>query len=165
MSSSSYMPGPPHTLPDNPPTSIQVERARASVTRLSSQPAILALAGRVLFSLIFIVASFGDFTQKNINYAAEAGVPYASVLVPLAGVISLIGGLCILLGFYTRVGAWLIVIFLIPVTVFMHNFWATADAAARADQLAHFLKNVSMLGAALFIAYFGAGPMSIDRRR
>ncbi len=155
--SSSYMPGPPHAA--------EVQHTQVSTGRAASQPAIFALAGRILFSLISIAASFGLFTQADINLAAEAGVPYASVLVPIAGVIALIGGLSILLGFYARVGAWLIVIFLIPVSVFMHNFWTVTDAATRANQEAHFMKNVAMIGAALLIAYFGAGPISIDRKR
>ena len=46
----------------------------------------------------------------------------------------------------------------------MHNFWAVTDPMMRGMQIAMFMKNVSMLGAALLIAYFGSGPLSLDAR-
>src|SRR3989442_4905591 len=52
----------------------------------------LALVGRLLYSVIFLVSGPFHFTAQYAGYAAQAGVPAASVLVPLAGVISLAGG-------------------------------------------------------------------------
>jgi putative oxidoreductase len=92
-------------------------------------------------------------------------VPFASILVPVSGVLSLVGGLSVLLGFKARIGALLLLLFLVPVTLAMHNFWAVTDPMMRGVQLALFMKNVSMLGAALLIAHFGAGPVSLDARR
>src|SRR5262245_22095524 len=83
--------------------------------------------GRALFSLIFILASFNHFSQQTISYAAQQGVPMPDVLVPMSGVISFIGGLSVLLGYHARLGAWLLILFLVPVTIQMHNFWAIAD--------------------------------------
>ena len=48
----------------------------------------------------------------------------ASILVPFSGVLAVLGGLSILLGYRARIGAWLIVLFLIGITPKMHNFWA-----------------------------------------
>jgi putative oxidoreductase len=124
----------------------------------------LAPVGRALFALIFIVAAFGHFSSGEVAYAEHAGVPLARIAVPGSGVLSLIGGLSVLLGYRTRIGAWIIVVFLIPVTVMMHNFWAMSDPMMVQMQLAMFLKNVSMLGGALLLAYFGAGPFSLDAR-
>ncbi len=84
------------------------------------------------------------------------------LLVPLSGIIALTGGLSVLLGYQTRLGAWLLVIFLVPVTLMMHNFWAVSDPGASQIEKAMFLKNVTMLGGALLISYFGAGPLSLD---
>jgi putative oxidoreductase len=56
----------------------------------------------------------------------------------------------------------LIVAFLIPVTLSMHAFWTLRDAAAIHIQVSMFFKNLAMLGAALYITYFGSAPMSID---
>jgi putative oxidoreductase len=125
----------------------------------------ITLAGRVLYSAIFIVASFGHFSKQEIGYAAQQGVPMAGLLVPASGLIALAGGLSILLGYRVRIGAWLLVLFLVPVTVMMHNFWAVKDPMMAQMQMAMFLKNVSMLGGALLISQFGAGPLSLDARR
>ena len=89
----------------------------------------------------------------------------APLAVPAAGVISFLGAASILVGYRARLGAWLIVAFLAPVTVMMHNFWAITDPAQAMIQEVNFLKNTSMLGAALLIAYFGPGPFSLDARR
>ncbi|MCE9581467.1 MAG: DoxX family protein [Planctomycetes bacterium] len=121
-------------------------------------------AGRCLFAAIFILAAPGHFTAKTIASAAEHGVPLANVLVPFSGILAFLGGLSIALGYKSRIGAWLLVLFLVPVTLVMHNFWAVADPAAAQIQQIMFMKNVSMLGMALFLTWVGPGPMSLDRR-
>jgi putative oxidoreductase len=108
------------------------------------------------------MSSFGLFTSASIHYAAQQGVPAASLLVPLAGVLSLLGGLSVLVGFKARWGALLLVLFLVPVTLMMHNFWAVTDPQMAMVQRVNFFKNLGLLGGALIIAYFGAGPVSVD---
>ena len=123
------------------------------------------LCGRILFSLIFILSSLHNFAQDTIAYAAGHGVPMANILVPLAGIIALLGGLSIAFGYHARLGALLLILFLIPVSLTMHAFWnASGPEMARMEQ-AQFMKNVAMLGGALLIGYFGAGPWSVDERR
>ncbi len=124
----------------------------------------VVLAGRVLYAAIFIVSAPGHFTGKMISFAAGKGVPLAHLAVPFAGVVSFLGGLSILAGYKARLGAWLIVIFLVPVTLMIHNFWAVSNPVQAGIQYVNFMKNISMLGAALMIAHFGSGPLSIDRR-
>lgn len=99
-----------------------------------------------------------------IDHAASMGAPVPMLLVPIAGILSLLGGLSILLGYKARVGAWLLVIFLLPTAFVMHKYWQATDPFAVMMQHYCFWKNLSMLGAALMIAYFGSGPMSIDKK-
>jgi putative oxidoreductase len=108
------------------------------------------------------MAGPAHFTKGDIGYGASHGVPLASIVVPLSGVIALLGGLSILTGYKARYGAWLLVIFLVPVTVVMHNFWTITDPMAKAMQQIMFMKNLSMLGAAMLITHFGSGPLSMD---
>lgn len=124
----------------------------------------IALLGRILFSLIFLVSSAGHFSGQTIQYAAAQGLPLANILVPVSGIVAAVGALSIVLGYRAQAGAWLIVIFLLPVTLVMHQFWAAGDPAMQQMQLAMFMKNISMLGAALLISYFGSGPLSIDQK-
>ncbi|SPQ02031.1 DoxX family protein [Candidatus Sulfobium mesophilum] len=125
----------------------------------------LVLLGRILYTVIFLQAAPGHFTAKTIAFAAGKGVPMAQLAVPLSGVIAFVGGLSVLLGYKAKLGAWLIVLFLVPVTIMIHNFWAIADPAQAQIQYINFMKNLSMLGAALLIAHFGSGPLSLDGRR
>lgn len=124
----------------------------------------LPLLGRTLYSLIFIMSGIMHLLPSVIQYAAEDNVPMAFITVPLFGVIAFLGGLSILLGYKARLGAWLIVLFLIPVTYYMHDFWTQINPDIIAMQEAMFLKNISLLGAAFMIAYFGSGPFSLDAK-
>lgn len=124
----------------------------------------VVLLGRILYSAIFILAAMGHFSQPAIQYAENYGVPMASLLVPLSGIIGLVGGLSILVGYKARYGAWLLVIFLVPITLTMHRFWGIEDPIQASLQRTMFMKNMSLLGAALLIAYFGSGPLSVDKK-
>jgi putative oxidoreductase len=140
--------------------------ARSQAASISLEGAgPVALLGRFLFVLIFLVAGPNNFSSQTIAYAASQGVPLASIAVPLSGVLALAGGISILLGYRARIGAWLLVLFLASVTPMLHNFWTVADPMMRQMQLIMFMKNVSMLGGALFITQFGPGPWSLDARR
>src|SRR6266705_1046710 len=83
----------------------------------------LVVLGRFFFALSFLVAAPNHFAKQTIAFAASQGVPLASILVPLSGVVAIAGGLSILLGYRAKLGAWLIVLFLIPVSLMMHKFW------------------------------------------
>lgn len=136
-------------------------RARAekqSITRY------LAPLGRVAFAAIFLPSAILHFSPSYVQYAAASGVPLPQVLVPLSGLLATAGGLSVALGYRARLGAWALVLFLIPVTLTMHAFWRVADPTMAQMQYAMFLKNVSILGGALLIAHFGAGPVSLDAR-
>jgi putative oxidoreductase len=122
----------------------------------------LVVAGRILFALIFITAAPRHFSREGIQHAAELGVPLAGLLVPMSGILALAGGLSVATGYKARWGAWALAAFLVPVTLMMHGFWRLQDPASIHVQQAMFAKNMSMLGAALLIAYFGSGPLSID---
>ena len=124
----------------------------------------LVVLGRFLYALIFLFGGASHFSKQTIAYAASQGVPLASIAVPLSGVIALAGGLSILLGYRAKIGAWLIVLFLAGVTPMLHNFWAVTDPMMHQMQMIMFMKNVSMIGGALLISQFGAGPWSLDAR-
>ena len=129
-----------------------------------SQGAVVVF-GRFFFALIFVMAGANHFNRQTIGYAASQGVPLASIAVPLSGVLAIAGGLSILLGYRAKLGAWLIALFLVPVTLMMHKFWTVQDPMMAQIQMILFMKNVAMLGGALLISQFGAGPFSFDARR
>jgi putative oxidoreductase len=128
------------------------------------QGAVVVL-GRLFFALIFLFAAPNHFAKQTIGFSASQGVPLASIAVPLSGVVAIAGGLSILLGYHAKIGAWLIVLFLVPVMLMLHKFWTVTDPMMAQIQMILFMKNVSMLGGALLITQFGAGPFSLDARR
>ncbi len=125
----------------------------------------IPLIGRILYSLILVMGGINHFVQHSnmTGYVAYKGVPMPGLAVAVAGVLALAGGLSVLLGYKAKLGAWLIILFLIPVTFIMHNFWAVTDPVAQQAEMAQFMKNISMIGGALIIAYFGSGPRSLDK--
>jgi putative oxidoreductase len=135
-----------------------------SLANTSSVSAPVIVLGRLSFVLIFLMAGFTHMAKQTIAFAASQGVPASSVLVPLSGVIALVGSLSILLGYRAKFGAWLIVLFLIGVTP-LHKFWGVSDPMMQQIQIAMFMKNIAMLGGALLITQFGSGPWSLDKRQ
>jgi len=147
-------------------TNIAMHEARNTreLNRTDNWTRYLVPLGRLAFAWAFVWFAPGNFTQEGITWAAQQGVPMARLLVPLAGFISVAGGLSVILGYRAKLGAWLLVLFLVPVTAMMHNFWAVKDPMMAQFQLGFFIGNLSRLGGALLIAHFGAGPLSLDAR-
>jgi len=124
----------------------------------------LAPIGRVMFALIFIFTAPNHFKQDMIQHAAAAGTPLANILVPVSGILALVGGLSVALGFHARWGAVALILFLVPVTLVMHRFWGLDDPQQAQMQLINFMKNTALIGGAALIAYHGAGAFSFDSR-
>src|SRR3954464_15420612 len=115
--------------------------------------------GRVALGLIFAMSGFGKVAgwSGTAAYASSKGVPTS--LLAIATALELLGAVSVVLGFKARWGALALLIFLVPVTLVFHNFWAVAPAQQQ-DQLVNFLKNVAILGGILIILSRGAGAYS-----
>lgn len=135
-----------------------------SVTKAKASLWIVPIA-RFFFSLIFILAGFNHFSSGSVSYAANAGIPIPDILVPISGLLAIVGGLSVLLGIHARMGAAVLLVFLIPVTFLMHNFWAFSDPQMAQMQMTHFLKNLALIGGALMVLFYGSGPISFDHHR
>jgi len=116
---------------------------------------ILTIIARILFSAIFIMSGFNHFAKFNnmVQYAQFKGAPAPKLLVPLSGLIILLGGLSFLFNFQIKVGAILLIVFLIPTTFIMHNFWKVEDPMMKSGEMAQFMKNLALIGAAFLIAF------------
>ena len=125
----------------------------------------LHLVSRVIFTLLFLSSGWMHLTQTQMlaGYAASKKVPAAPLMVRITGLMILVGGILVLLGWHRFIGAGLIAIFLFPTAFLMHNFWTIADPTARANDQAHFMKDLSLAGAALYIAATSgsAWPLSL----
>jgi putative oxidoreductase len=122
------------------------------------------LLGRSLFSLLFFLKAFEHFSDSGMQHAISMEIPMPSLLVPVAGVILLLGALSILLGYKARLGAWCLIIFLVPTSIMMHQFWNMVDSYESMMEHMCFFKNIALIGSLLMLVYFGSGPLSLDRR-
>ncbi len=120
---------------------------------------IAALVGRLLLSLIFIATGVGKMAGDpagTIAYMEAMGVP-GFLFWPTA-LFELLAGLAILVGFKTRIAAFLLSGFCLVTAVMAH-----ADFSDQI-QMILFMKNVSMAGGFLILMRFGAGEFSLDNR-
>lgn len=131
-----------------------------------SSSSFTPLAGRILISVLFLISGFfkiGGYHQM-VEYAGSKGLPMAGVAVACAAVLELAAGLAILVGFQTRIAAWLLFLYLIPTTFVFHNFWSM-QGMEQQDNMIHLLKNVAIMGGLVILAANGAGPYSLDHSR
>ena len=124
------------------------------------------LAGRILVALIFLFSAYGkigafDATAANM---ASKGMPATDMLLGCAIVLEIVGAALLIVGWKTEWAALALIVFLVPATLYFHNYWSYPAEQVR-NQRNHFMKNVTILGALVFVVGMGAGPLSIDNRR
>ena len=124
------------------------------------------MIGRILIGGFFIIAGVNHFARLNMmsGYAKMKGTPAPSLAVMISGLLLLLGGLSLLLGFHPTIGVILLVIFLLPTTFMIHNFWAVQDPQAKMNDLVNFEKNIAILGLLLMTLFITRPwPMSLGR--
>ena len=124
-----------------------------------------SLLGRVLLSAIFIIAGLEKIPgwTNTLGYMQAKGMRAASFFLVCTIVVEVLGGLSLLLGYRARVGALMLAIYLIPVSLIFHNFWMLSGPEAQM-QFVNFLKNITIIGGLLGVVANGAGAWSIDSR-
>ncbi|MEE9167960.1 MAG: DoxX family protein [Candidatus Neomarinimicrobiota bacterium] len=125
------------------------------------------LSGRILYSLIFITSGLMGHLmglESASMWVGSKGVPLPSVAVIVSGIVIIVGGISVLVGYKAKIGAALLLIFLVIVAFVMHDFWDVEDQMMSQMQMAMFMKNISMAGAAIIIMYFGSGPLSLEKK-
>jgi len=127
----------------------------------TNNTATLSLIGRILLASIFIISGIGKVAapEATMGYIAAMGLPLPAVALAGAIGVEVIGGLMLVLGFYTRSTALALAAFSVATGVIFHG------AIGDQNQLIHLMKNFSMAGGLLQVAAFGAGALSIDARR
>ena len=125
---------------------------------------VLACIGRISFALVFLATGVSDFWDSTISYAGSQGISLPDLFIPLSGMFSILGALFILFGYKAKLGAWLIMLFVLPIAFMTDKFWLAPNPQQMAVQMNDFIKDLSMLSGALLFAYFGAGPLSFDAK-
>lgn len=123
----------------------------------------LVFIGRVAMSVIFILAGVMKIVDFNSTASMMSGMnlPGSEFLLVLAIIFELGGGVLLLLGWYTRFASILLLIFVVVVTFYFHSFW-NFEGALQVGNIHHFMKNLFIFGALLYVLVHGAGRFSID---
>lgn len=113
----------------------------------------LFIVGRMLYGGFFVFNGINHFLKLGFlaGYAGTKGVPVPQAAVVVTGAMLVLGGLSILLGARPRIGVALIVLFLLPTSFIMHDFWSLEDPMQKAAQQVNFMKNLALAGAALMM--------------
>jgi len=114
----------------------------------------LHILGRIIFGGYFLFYGYNHFTHSKmmIGDAQSKKVPMASVVVPISGIILIIAGLSIIFNFHALAGAILLIIYIIPATFMMHNYWKIQDPTQKMGEMGNFMKNLGLLGALILFA-------------
>jgi len=123
------------------------------------------LIGRLLLGGMYLWSGIANLIELDgkAGYAASKGLPAAAVFVALASLLLVAGGISIATGLRPQLGVAAIALFLIPVTLIMHNFWAL-DGMQRIVELHSFQGNLGLLGGALtLLAIPRPWPLSLDK--
>lgn len=132
---------------------------------LDSFKSPLAVTGRVLLALMFVMAGFSKLgnISGTAGYIASGGLPLPTVLAVIVGLLELFGGLALIVGYKARWAALALGVFTLLASVLFHNFWAVPADQQMVQQLM-FMKNLAVAGGMFVVAALGAGPLSIDNR-
>lgn len=127
----------------------------------SSSTSLAILVGRILLSIMFILAGYSKLTAiaGTAGWFGSLGIPAPTLVAIAAGIVELVGGLAILVGFKTRIAALVLAAFTIAATLIAHT-----NLADQMQQLL-FMKNLAVTGGFLILAAVGAGALSVDARR
>jgi putative oxidoreductase len=120
---------------------------------------LAAPIGRILLALMFVLAGLNKISGYSgmQGYMDSMGVPGA--LLPLVIALEVVGGLVLMLGWHTRLTAFLLAGFTILATLIFHSNLGDQT------QMLFFMKNLSIAGGLLLVVSHGAGPYSIDNRQ
>ena len=123
------------------------------MTTNSTVQNVATLLARLLTSVIFVTAGIAKIIawDSNISYMATRPVPLIPVLLAIAMIIELGGAACLIVGYQTRIAAWIMFAYMVPVTILYHKFGST-----------NYQKNLGIMGALLMLAFFGAGGWALD---
>jgi|SoiMethySBSTD1v2_1073268.scaffolds.fasta_scaffold445001_3 putative oxidoreductase len=135
-----------------------------SATMTGGSRSNVLLIGRILIGILFLVA--GIMKAMNIagttGYMTKLGFPAPELMAYLSTLIELASGVLLIIGWQTRRVAWLLVVYVLIATGMAHRFWEY-EPAQRVNQINHFLKNLALIGAMLYIVISGPGSASVDK--
>lgn len=109
----------------------------------------------ILLGAFFILNGINHFyNDKTIQeYAENRGLFSPKIMVTLAGVLLIFGGIALMIKPVQILGVIGLSIFLLIATFSIHRFWDVKDRQGRMLELMHFTKNLAILTELLYIGF------------
>ena len=127
---------------------------------------ITLLAGRFLMGIYFIIPGISKITgfEGTSAYMASHGVPFIPVLLVVTIVLQLALGLFMIIGYRTKVTAFLLAGMVLVISLVMHNFWSMEDGVNKLHETQNFFKNIGIMSGLLMVSTLGGGNFSLDAK-
>ena len=127
---------------------------------------LFPLLARLFMAGIFVQGALGKILgwQGQADYMARHGLRFVPLLLGVALAIEAVGTLCIVLGFCARIASAAMCVYLLAVSVLLHDFWAAQNPAAAGMLQTHFFKNLAIAGGLLLLAVYGPGEWALRPR-
>lgn len=128
----------------------------------------LTVIGRILLALVFIASGLSKISKYGYFEAIMLAhkMPAIEILLPLSIAVEVLGGLLVATGFQARIGAALLIAFLIPATIIFHTGAVLPIQPALEEiQQVNLMKNLAILGGLTLLLVHGPGAASLGARR
>ena len=126
---------------------------------------IFDLLGRLFLSFIFFYEAYDalKFSQETKQLMTGYGLTWRQDLLLYGAVFCLLlGGILLLIGYRAKLGVFLLLLYWVPVTFIVHDFWTVSGEAHRMEGI-HFMKNMAIIGGLLMVFANGVGRYSVRR--
>jgi putative oxidoreductase len=135
-----------------------------TTTATTGYNATLMLLSRVLLAAVFLVFGIRKLlaVTGTVGYFTKLGIPAPEILVWACIIVEIVGGVLLIIGWRTRLMAWILAGFVVIATAYAHRYWEF-DAAQYVPQLTNFMKNLAIIGGLLMVAACGPGRISVDK--
>ena len=128
---------------------------------------LMATSGRVLLGIYFILPGINKITDfsGNSQYMADHGMVFIPFFLVLTIILQVGGGLAMVVGYQTRIIAFLLAGLTLVISIVMHDFWTMEPGLQTSHETQNFVKNMAIMAGLLVAAGLGGGPWSLDARR
>ena len=126
---------------------------------------LLDLIARIFIALIFLFEAFDStiYFQETQEKMTLYGISWRQDLLLVGSIILLfVGGILVLIGYRSKLGALLLLAYWVPVTFIVHSFWNDPPEIQR-EQSVLFMRSLAIIGGLLFVYVNGAGKYSVRR--
>jgi len=123
------------------------------------------LIGRIFLSAIFLFEAVDStlFFDKTKQTMTQYGLGWNQDMLLYGAIfLLLVGGLMVLFGYRSTLGAIMLLMYWVPVTFMVHDFWMYPKDQVRIQSIL-FMKDIAIIGGLLMLVGKGSGRYSIKR--